>query len=164
MKEFAKVVIIIFISMLAGASVHRCCDSTDDVVVQQVIDTVTIVDTVVHVEPQIVAIHNAGKRKLRVSKDAVVSPTEEELLTDDSVTVMLDAEQMVYEDSDYRAYISGIAVRLDSMYLFPRREIITIREPPNRWHIGPMIGVGVSSRGRVEVVAGVSVSYSFYSF
>ena len=96
----------------------------------------------------------------------------------DGISVMVKAEQRVYEDSTYRAYVSGVGVSMDSIFVFPRREVVTVRETGVRasaltqlgsgtrkkhWHVGPMVGAGLGRNG-FDVFLGLGVSYSLISF
>ena len=81
----------------------------------------------------------------------------------DSVAVAIPITQKVYEDSTYRAYVSGYRPRLDSLFLFPRTQIITVREKPRRWNIGVGAGYGLTPRG-FQPFVGVTVSYTLWAF
>ena len=83
--------------------------------------------------------------------------------TPDSLTLQLPITQNVYEGEDYKAYVSGVYPSLDSVFVYPRREIVTIKKPPKRWHIGPTIGFGYTPHG-FEPFIGVSLTYSIISF
>lgn len=84
----------------------------------------------------------------------------------DSAAVEVPITQLHYTDPMYDVWVSGFAQRMDSIKIYPRTETITIREykPPNpkRWHIGPTIGVGVTTHG-IEPFIGISVTYSLIS-
>jgi len=86
----------------------------------------------------------------------------------DSVSVQIPITQKVYEDSTYRAYVSGYKPNLDSLFVYPKREIITIRETtkPKRWSIGIQAGYGITLRQNPQFVPyiGVGVTYSFWQF
>ncbi len=81
----------------------------------------------------------------------------------DSANVVIPITQKVYEDSMYKAYISGYMVSLDSFYIYPRREVITIREKPRRWHIGISAGYGITPKG-FQPYIGVGMTYRLISF
>ncbi|UWG05592.1 MAG: hypothetical protein [Bacteriophage sp.] len=86
----------------------------------------------------------------------------------DSVSVQIPITQKVYEDSTYKAYVSGYRPNLDSLFVYPKREIITIRETtkPKRWSIGIQAGYGITLRQNPQFVPyiGVGVTYSFWQF
>lgn len=83
----------------------------------------------------------------------------------DSVEVTIPITQKVYEDSTYRAYVSGFHPALDSIFILQRTEKIYIRSPtkPKRWGLGIQLGLGVTP-ARVEPYVGIGVSYNFISF
>lgn len=86
----------------------------------------------------------------------------------DSVSVQIPITQKVYEDSTYRAYVSGYKPNLDSLFVYPKRETITIRETPKtkRWGIGIQAGYGITLKQTPQFVPyiGVGVTYSLWQF
>ncbi len=83
----------------------------------------------------------------------------------DSVAVLVPMEQKVYSDSaNYRAVISGAWVALDTIEVYPRREIVTIKQPPDtrRWGVSLMAGYGWA--GKWTPFVGVGVSYNLFRF
>lgn len=83
----------------------------------------------------------------------------------DSVAVLVPMERKEYTDSStYRAVISGAWVALDTMEVYPRREIVTVRQPPDRrrWGVSLMAGYGYA--GKWTPFAGVGVSYNLFRF
>lgn len=87
-------------------------------------------------------------------------------LCGDSVIIELPVVQRHYSDSTYEAWISGpVAPRLDSIYVFPRNKVITIREykPPDRWHIGITAGYAATPKG-FQPYLGIGITYSIISF
>jgi hypothetical protein len=77
-------------------------------------------------------------------------------------------EQAYYEDSLYRAWVSGYRPRLDSLQIFPRtvyqtvtNDIYhTITPKKKRWGIGLQVGYGYPS----GIYAGIGVSYSLFQW
>lgn len=63
----------------------------------------------------------------------------------DSAKVAIPISSKVYEDSTYTAYVSGYRASLDSIFVYPRREVITITEKARhkRWGIGIQAGCGI---------------------
>lgn len=86
-----------------------------------------------------------------------------EKVTPDSADVVIPITQKVYEDSTYKAYVSGYKASLDSFYIYPQTKVITIREQPQRWHIGITAGYGVTAKG-LEPYIGIGISYSIIAF
>lgn len=91
----------------------------------------------------------------------------------DSVAVAIPITQKVYEDSLYRAYVSGYRPSLDSLVLFPRHDITTVtkgyahpKSRPKRWGIGIHLGYGMTL-GKAPNFApyvGIGVSYNLITF
>ena len=87
----------------------------------------------------------------------------------DSVKVALEREEKVYEDSTYRAVVSGYMPSLDSIDVFNREVIInketTIREPYRKhWTVtvGAQAGYGITPAGMQPYLGGgVTLGYSF---
>lgn len=148
-------------------------------------DTVTIVirDTVTIVKPQpseVTQLPSAVVRlplwrsqnpERRTASDSLCSPNADCEQIDhfpDSakmVDVVLPIERKVYEDSTYRAVISGAFAALDSITVYPRREVqrITISNRPRRWGLGVSVGYGITRNG-VEPFLGISIHYNFWSW
>lgn len=85
--------------------------------------------------------------------------------TADSATVELPIMQSVYESKDYKAYVSGVHAQLDSIFVYPLHEVVTIKEkqPPKRWHIGVTTGYGLTTKG-MQPYIGIGLTYSLISF
>ncbi len=98
-----------------------------------------------------------------VSIDTLVTVSRGE--TKDSIEVVLPITQKVYEDSTYRAYVSGYHPALDSIEIFRRNEVVYIRSPtkPKRWGIGIQVGYGITPK-RAEPYIGIGISYNLFSF
>lgn len=86
----------------------------------------------------------------------------------DSIEVQLPIEQKRYADSTYTAYVSGYKPRLDSIFIYPRQEVLTVtkREKHKRWSIGIHAGYGAALKGEPQLspYIGIGVSYSFFHF
>lgn len=83
----------------------------------------------------------------------------------DSAAVIVPMERKVYTDStNYRAVISGAWASLDTIEVYPRREIVTVRQPPDRrrWGVSLMAGYGYA--GKWTPFVGVGVSYNLFRF
>lgn len=145
-------------------------------------DTVTVIvrDTVTVVKPQPIAVSSVGLQRVTLplwrdserSTDSVAIARNDNLSSSDynlsahgadSVEVALPIERRVYEDSTFRAVVSGAFASLDSITVYPRREIqrITIRQRPRRWGLGVSVGYGVTRNG-IEPFIGIGVTYLFF--
>lgn len=75
----------------------------------------------------------------------------------------------LYQDSTYRAQVSGINANLDFIEVYPRTIIkyITqtefVREKPKKWGLGVIGGYGIGSNG-FQPYIGFGISYSFIQF
>lgn len=82
----------------------------------------------------------------------------------DSVYVQVPITQYTFEeDSVYNLKVSGFHVTLDEINVYQRREVVHIREPPKRWHLGLSVGYGYTPKG-FQPTVGVTLTYSLWSF
>lgn len=178
-----KVLLVVAVCLTAGAYMHKCQSPPHSGYAGEecVVDTVTVYDTIVYAQPSPSRSLTLGMKTITIPVPAQWLHTDTEELPDirtdtavetsadviaytpDSLTLQLPITQNVYEGNDYKAYVSGIYPSLDSVFVFPRREVITIKKPPNRWHIGPTIGFGMTPQG-FQPFIGVSATFSLFSF
>ena len=177
-KDILAIVLVIVACMAAGAYLHKCQSPPgDNIPGREAIetDTITIYDTIPYIEPAPVHSQQVGSKKVTIptsyidrgienlpdirADTAELTSADVEVTTPDSLTLQLPITQNVYEGEDYKAYVSGVYPSLDSLFVYPRREIVTIKKPPKRWHIGPTVGFGYTPHG-FEPFIGVSLSYS----
>ncbi len=189
MKDFLKILLAVIASLIAVPYIQKCQSPPDNIPGRGecVADTITLYDTIPYIEPAPVRSQHIGLKKVTIlspfrSESAERLPTDyidrgADSLPDiradtaelgsadvkadipDSLTLQLPVTQNVYEGEDYKAYISGVYPSLDSLFVYPRREIVTIKKPPKRWHIGPTVGFGYTPYG-FEPFIGVSLTYS----
>lgn len=81
-------------------------------------------------------------------------------LGNDSVKVQIPISQKVYEDTLYRAYVSGYEPNLDSITIKQRTTYIThtIRDKESRFRVGLQAGYGLTPKG-MQPYVGVGLSY-----
>ena len=91
----------------------------------------------------------------------------------DSAEVEIPITQKVYEDSLYRAYVSGYRPNLDSLIIFPRHDITTVtngytypKSRQKRWGIGIHVGYGMtmSRTPQFTPYIGFGISYNLITF
>ena len=91
----------------------------------------------------------------------------------DSAAVEIPITQKVYEDSLYRAYVSGYNPSLDSLIIFPRHDITTVtngytypKSRQKRWGIGIHVGYGMtmSNTPQFSPYIGFGISYNLITF
>ena len=124
-------------------------------------------------EPLLAEIRTETKVKTIVKVDTLlISPPMAPLLVvllTDTMRIgdtVVHREQAYYEDSLYRAWVSGYRPRLDSLQIFPRtvyrtvsNDIYhTITPKKKRWGLGLQVGYGYPS----GIYAGVGVSYDLW--
>lgn len=81
----------------------------------------------------------------------------------DSATVEIPIAQHEYADSTYHLLVSGYHVSVDELTIYPKREVVTIKQPPKHWHLGISVGYGITPRGFEPTIA-ATVTYSIFSF
>ena len=177
-KDILAIVLVIVACMAAGAYLHKCQSPPgDNIPGREAIetDTITIYDTIPYIEPAPVHSQQVGSKKVTIptsyidrgienlpdirADTAELTSADVEVTTPDSLTLQPPITQNVYEGEDYKAYVSGVYPSLDSLFVYPRREIVTIKKPPKRWHIGPTVGFGYTPHG-FEPFIGISLTYS----
>lgn len=120
-------------------------------------DTITIVDTITIDHP-----YPVYKEVIKNHYEYI--PVTDTMTINDTVYVAVQRERVVYQDSLYRAVISGIYPSLDSMQVYPRTTTITIREKEKagKWHLGVQAGVGYT--GKIEPYIGIGITYSLWEW
>lgn len=91
-----------------------------------------------------------------------------DMCSKDTIQIHIPITQKRYEDSTYRAWVSGYRPALDSIEVYPRRETITVtntvtRYRPRRWGVGVQAGYGITSRGEFYPYIGVGISWNLLS-
>ncbi len=187
MKEFLKILAVVAVSIIAGAYLDRCQHPKQEQKYEPpgytVTDTIPYFDTIPFYAPEPVATASTGfidvtipipKYRVVVPPDTLAALPEDSLRLyadmtaepPDSLTLQLPITQNIYESEDYKAYVSGVYPKLDSLFIFAKSEVVTIREPPNkqkRWGIGVFAGYGMTPHG-FQPCAGVSINYNLWNF
>lgn len=92
----------------------------------------------------------------------------DDIFISDSVKVSIPITSKVYEDSTYRAYVSGYHANLDSIFIYPEHEVLTIiqKNKRKRWGIGLHAGYGFGINGRIShsPYIGIGISYNLITF
>lgn len=109
-----------------------------------------------------------AKRAAGAASEGVINapPAVPAWVFTDSADVAVPVEQKVYTGGNWRAVISGAFVSLDTMEVYNRSEVVTIRQPPDRskrWSLGVGVGYGMTPQG-VQPFVGVTLSYSLWRF
>lgn len=121
------------------------------------VDTLVVRDTIVAYKPKYIS-----KRVV----DSIYVPVREVVVERDTIKVLLEREQVVWEDSLARVYASGILPKVDSIHHYRDKMVITketiIKTNP-KWGVGIQGGIGVGKGGLTPYV-GVGVSYNLITF
>lgn len=94
-------------------------------------------------------------KSLPIARDSATKQLE-----GDSVNVQIPISQKVYEDTLYKAYVSGYEPKLDSITIKQKTTYIihTIRDKESRFRIGLQAGYGLTPKGMMPYF-GVGLSY-----
>lgn len=83
-------------------------------------------------------------------------------------TIYLEREQRVYEDEEYKAFVSGFQPSLDSIYVYPKtiyETKVSTRKEWRRFTYGVQVGVGVvmpfNSSPSFGGYVGIGIGYNF---
>lgn len=155
----AVILAAIAVSYLVGH--NRGINEASARVVERV-DTLVIRDTITQYEPIV-------KRITKVER--VLVPVTDTLRQTDTLYVVLDREQVMWEDSLSRVYASGIMPEIDSVQHFVTervvtREVVVPKVRRTRWGIGINAGYGVMLGDQVRTApyVGIGVSYNIVSW
>lgn len=131
------------------------------------IQTIITRDTVLIVQVDTMVINKPQPYKVTVHDTVYISnpqypqyPQPEEFLVH---------QTKIYQDSTYRAQVSGYDAQLDWIETYTRtivREINTteqIKERPKHWGLGVQVGCGAGKNG-VQPYVGIGISYNIISF
>lgn len=125
------------------------------------IDTLVIRDTITRVRPVYTYTHMRDTIEVTI-RDIV----------HDTVRVYLPREVKVYEDSLYRAEVSGYQPNLDRIDIYQQTQIITkdvtqVVKKKTRWGVGLQVGYGATyydGRLRGSPYVGVGVSWNIIAW
>lgn len=131
------------------------------------IDTLIQIDTITQYKPKYV-VKTQEKVELVQIRDTI--------RIRDTLYVALDRQKKVYEDSTYRAVVSGINPSLDEISVYQKQIYVDrtqtmIQKERSRWGLGVQIGYGIQIPDRnqgINVVhspyIGVGISYNLLSW
>lgn len=150
------IVVAILIGFLVG---RRCPRNAPGKTPTPKVDTLFIRDTFKVTEPKYIT-----KRVV----DSIPYPVTDTIRMRDTLFVLLERQQVTWEDSLARVYASGVNPQVDSVIHFTQDLIITkeipvIQVKKTRWGIGVQAGAGVGKDGLIPYV-GLGVSYNILSW
>lgn len=163
MNESRLISLIVVALMLAcgllGYQAGRSADSPQEVATIYQTDTVVVRDTITRELP--VPIHTHTRDTIRVQ-------------VTDTLYIELPREVKVYQDSTYRAEVSGYRPNLDRIDIYAQERIVTQHKTQivevkrnARWGVGIQSGYGVCVTGGMIKSApyiGVGLSWNFLTF
>ena len=170
MKEFKNILIGILLAVgifVAGAIVGSRHGNGK---LEEVRDTIIYVDTIKYLQPvaKDSTVVKYVKVKVPVSdKDTIYTPLQSFVEGDsDSAEVVLPITQKVYEDSTYKAWVSGYLPNLDSINVYQKQEIVTITkfQKPKKWGIGAGVGATFGTDGKIKPGIYVGIHRSLIEF
>lgn len=168
-KLYARIggIFIVFLLAVIGLfSIDRCNRKKDllpETVIQ--VDTLYLHDTIRIVKPVPQIIRNTDTFRIAITDTIRVK---------DTVYLNLPREQKIYQEENFRAWISGYRPALDSIHIFRNtHQLITSttihQKPikPRRWGIGIQAGYGIIFHQNTIKPApyiGIGLSYHLLSF
>ena len=104
------------------------------------------------------------KWREKIKEYYVEVPAWDTVTVHDTVFLRMQAERVKYEGEEYRAVVTGVEPRLESIAVFPKTAYITNTVvQKKRWGFGFSVGPGVfydgSIHGGVGVVAGLQYNF-----
>ena len=157
-SKFLQVLAVLMVvsGVLLWSDLHRR-DTRPTTVVKTVRDTIIIRDTITAYKPVPFNVYVVDTLWVPVT----VSKT-------DTVWAQLPRTAKVYQDSTYRAVVSGFRPSLDTISVYQRTKVITVtnnvRIPPPRWSWGVQAGLGVNAGGSLTPYIGVGIQYRLGDF
>ena len=155
MKKWLIVIALLFAAFAGGYFAGRAKAEPE---VTEVRDTLTFRDTVVVYRPVPVYVTQIRTDTVRL---ALVDQSHT-TLTRDSATVAVPITRKVYEDSTYRAVISGYKPNLDSLWVRNTiREIYVVRTQktaPKRWGFDVTLGPSVLVTPKGDLKGGMGIT------
>lgn len=159
MKKQTYLIIAAFlIGMLSSWLLLRQCESSG----KAPLCTVTVRDTVTARDT--VTIRQPVPHYITAVRTDTVPLAVADTVCNDTAAVIVPIEQKVYEDSAYRAYVSGFRASLDSIFVYSDKQYIyetkTQYKPPKRFTWGLQVGVGTLYNGTLHfgAYAGVGLN------
>lgn len=178
MKKNLQMILLVAAGVTAGAFLHECQSpkplQPPEPQGYTVIDTISYIDTIPYYFPEPKQEVSFGTKitflPVFITRDSAINIPQicnnDVNNIPDSVAVEIPITQKEYEGKEYHAWVSGYEPSLDSIFVFARHDVVTIREPPNkpkRWGIGVFAGYGITPQG-FQPCAGISLNYNIWNF
>jgi hypothetical protein len=147
MKKAAGIIMLILLAVIAIQE-YRIRNTESETVTTT---TVIVHDTVMVDVPVPVSVAETGqvRAKLPVAELPVIDSLPAGA---DSVEVVIPISTKIYEDSLYRAVVSGYMVSLDTMQIYRNTVYVDrwhegVKVKPKRWTVGVQVGYRTDFRG-----------------
>lgn len=167
-KQYARIagIVIVFLLALVGIFSIGRCNRNNGLVskISTQVDTLYLHDTIRLKKPIPKIIKNIDTIRVKITDTIRIK---------DTVYLKLPREQKIYQEENYRAWISGYRPELDSIHIFRNTQQIitstTIHSKPQsqRWGIGIQAGYGLTLQQNTikpTQYIGIGVSYNLLSF
>lgn len=155
MKKWILIIALLAAAFAAGILAGRGRNTPD---IQEVRDTLNFHDTVFIDRPVPVYVTQIRTDTVRLA----LVDSSHTTLTRDSAMVAVPITRKVYEDSTYRAVISGYKPNLDSLWIYNTiREITitrTVKKPPRHWGFAVTAGPSLLVTPRGDVKGGIGIT------
>ena len=163
MMKTIRIIVIAVALLVAAFIIGRCTAPTYEAETQVIekVDTMVFRDTIIRENPVYRTEYVFVRDSVRVQ-------------VHDTVFINLPRQLRVYQDSLYRAEVSGVDPTLDRIEVYPQTRYITRTETQTisvtqrrRWGIGVQLGYGITKQGASFYPGpyiGVGVSYNILTF
>lgn len=155
--------LIIFVILFIGGLwlCQKCNPPKVEIQIREKIDTLIVVDTIRITEPVEV---------FREVRDTMWVDVGDIIVVHDTTFIPLPREYVTYQDTSYKAVVSGFVPRLEEIEVYPKTQYITIQTEktrtvtkPTRFGVGVQAGYGVTPKG-FQPYVGVGISYNILAF
>jgi hypothetical protein len=157
MRNYVLILVLLAASFLGGLFLGRSWGSAEPDVTE-VRDTLTFHDTAFVDRPVPVYVSQIRTDTVRLA----LVDSSHTVVVRDSVEVEVPISRKVYEDSTYRAVISGYKANLDSLWVYHTiREINIVRTqkiPPKRWGFDVTLGPSVLVTPKGDLKGGMGIT------
>ena len=140
---------------------QKCNPPKLEIQIREKIDTLIVVDTIRITEPVEV---------FREVRDTMWVDVGDIIVVHDTTFIPLPREYVTYQDTSYKAVVSGFVPRLEEIEVYPKTQYITIQTEktrtvmkPTRFGVGVQAGYGVTPKG-FQPYVGVGISYNILAF
>lgn len=161
MKNIILGIVVALVVFFSGFLVRECTYKLPEPEIKTIVDTLVVTDTLTITEFVEV------RREVR---DTMWIDVGDIITVHDTTYLPLPREYVTYQDSSYRAVVSGFRPRLEELEMYPQKEIVTIQTEKTivvpdkkRFGVGIQAGYGITPAG-FQPYLGVGLSYNIIRF